>query len=267
MHGRYAWRTMKLFNYFRSSASYRVRIALALKGLPYEYVPVHLVRAEHRAPGYADRVGDALVPALELGDGSTLVQSMAIIEYLDETHPQPPLLPGDALGRAHVRALAQMVACEIHPVNNLRVLKYLTQTLGHDDAEKTAWYRHWARGGLESFERQARPAGPRPGGGGPAAIAAVLGRCPDARRLLPGAADLQCAALRGRSGRAAAHHGGLGGRIRAAGFPGGPSFRLPRCRKLAPCRPRLIACRTAGCCPTGPCPATCMRCARHGRAA
>lgn len=154
MHGRYAWRTMKLFNYFRSSASYRVRIALALKGLPYEYVPVHLVRAEHRAPGYADRVGDALVPALELGDGSTLVQSMAIIEYLDEMHPQPPLLPGDALGRAHVRALAQMVACEIHPVNNLRVLKYLTQTLGHDDAEKTAWYRHWARGGLESFERQ-----------------------------------------------------------------------------------------------------------------
>ncbi|WP_019700957.1 maleylacetoacetate isomerase [Paracidovorax oryzae] len=145
---------MKLFNYFRSSASYRVRIALALKGLPYEYVPVHLVRAEHREPGYADRVGDALVPALELGDGSTLVQSMAIIEYLDEMHPQPPLLPADALGRAHVRALAQMVACEIHPVNNLRVLRYLTQTLGHDEAEKTAWYRHWARGGLEAFERQ-----------------------------------------------------------------------------------------------------------------
>ncbi len=154
MHGRYAWRTMKLFNYFRSSASYRVRIALALKGLPYEYVPVHLVRAEHREPGYADRVGDALVPALELGDGSTLVQSMAIIEYLDEMHPQPPLLPADALGRAHVRALAQMVACEIHPVNNLRVLRYLTQTLGHDEAEKTAWYRHWTRGGLEAFERQ-----------------------------------------------------------------------------------------------------------------
>ncbi len=145
---------MKLFNYFRSSASYRVRIALALKGLAYEYVPVHLVRAEHRTPDYADRVGDALLPALELDDGATLVQSMAIIEYLDETHPRPPLLPADALGRAHVRALAQMVACEIHPVNNLRVLKYLTQTLGQDEAAKTAWYRHWVRGGLEAFERQ-----------------------------------------------------------------------------------------------------------------
>lgn len=145
---------MKLFNYFRSSASYRVRIALALKGLAYEYVPVHLVRAEHRAPDYADRVGDALLPALELDDGATLVQSMAIIEYLDETHPQPPLLPADALGRAHVRALAQMVACEIHPVNNLRVLKYLTQTLGQDESAKTAWYRHWVRSGLEAFERQ-----------------------------------------------------------------------------------------------------------------
>lgn len=145
---------MKLFNYFRSSASYRVRIALALKGLAYEYVPVHLVRAEHRAPDYADRVGDALLPALELDDGATLVQSMAIIEYLDETHPQPPMLPPDALGRAHVRALAQMVACEIHPVNNLRVLKYLTQTLGQDEAAKTAWYRHWVRSGLEAFERQ-----------------------------------------------------------------------------------------------------------------
>lgn len=145
---------MKLFNYFRSSASYRVRIALALKGLAYEYVPVHLVRAEHRDPDYADRVGDALLPALELDDGSTLVQSMAIIEYLDETHPAPPLLPADALGRAHVRALAQMVACEIHPVNNLRVLKYLTQTLGQDDSAKTAWYRHWVRSGLEAFERQ-----------------------------------------------------------------------------------------------------------------
>ncbi len=145
---------MKLFNYFRSSASYRVRIALALKGLAYEYIPVHLVRAEHRDPDYADRVGDALLPALELDDGTRLVQSMAIIEYLDETHPAPPLLPADALGRAHVRALSQMVACEIHPVNNLRVLKYLTQTLGQDDSAKSAWYRHWARSGLEAFERQ-----------------------------------------------------------------------------------------------------------------
>ncbi|MDA8457402.1 maleylacetoacetate isomerase [Acidovorax sp. GBBC 3334] len=145
---------MKLFNYFRSSASYRVRIALALKGLSYEYVPVHLVRAEHRAPAYAERVGDTLVPALELDDGTTLTQSMAIVEYLEETHPEPPLLPADALGRAHVRTLAQMVACDIHPINNLRVLKYLTQDLGQDEAAKTAWYRHWTRGGLQAFERQ-----------------------------------------------------------------------------------------------------------------
>lgn len=145
---------MKLFNYFRSSASYRVRIALEIKGLPYDYVPVHLVRAEHCQPAYAGKVGDALVPALELHDGRTLAQSLAIIEYLDETHPQPPLLPADALGRAHVRALAQMIACEIHPLNNLRVLKHLTQALQLGDEAKTAWYHHWTRNGLEAFERQ-----------------------------------------------------------------------------------------------------------------
>ena len=102
---------MKLYNYFRSSASFRVRIALEVKGLPYDYLPVHLVKAEHLAPGYADRVGDTLVPALQTDDGHLLTQSMAIIEYLDETHREPALLPGDALARARVRALAQMVAC------------------------------------------------------------------------------------------------------------------------------------------------------------
>lgn len=152
--GRYARRTMKLFNYFRSSASYRVRIALQCKGLPFDYVPVHIVRAEHRAPGFADRVGDALLPALETDQGELLTQSLAIIEYLDETHPQPPLLPSDALGRARVRALAQMVACEIHPLNNLRVLRHLTQELQQSDETKTAWYHHWTRQGLEAFERQ-----------------------------------------------------------------------------------------------------------------
>ena len=114
---------MKLHTYFRSSASYRVRIALQIKGLDYDSVPVHLLRGDHRAPAYAQHVGDALVPALETDDGHWLTQSMAIIEYLDETHAEIPLLPRDALGRAHVRALAQMVACEIHPLNNLRVLK------------------------------------------------------------------------------------------------------------------------------------------------
>lgn len=145
---------MKLFNYFRSSASYRVRIALEIKGLSYDYIPVHLVRAEHHLPAYASKLGDPLLPALDLNDGHTLVQSMAIIEYLDEMQPEPPLLPRDALGRAQVRALAQMIACEIHPINNLRVLKHLTQELHLSDEARSAWYHHWTRSGLEAFERQ-----------------------------------------------------------------------------------------------------------------
>jgi len=145
---------MKLHNYFRSSASYRVRIALALKGLPYDYVPVHLVKGEHRSPGYAGHLGDALVPALETDDGHWLNQSLAIIEWLEETHPAPALLPGDALARARIRSLALMVACEIHPLNNLRVLGYLKNQLGASDEAKDAWYRHWVRSGLEAFERQ-----------------------------------------------------------------------------------------------------------------
>ena len=144
---------MKLHNYFRSSASFRVRIALELKGLAYEYMPVHLARGDHKKEAYASLVPDALVPMLEV-DGLRLSQSMAIIEYLDETRPTPPLLPAHAAGRARVRALAQSIACEIHPVNNLRVLKYLSKTLGLDEDRKNTWYRHWVREGLESFERQ-----------------------------------------------------------------------------------------------------------------
>lgn len=144
---------MKLYNYFRSSSSFRVRIALALKGLPYEYVPVHLARGEHTWPGYTGLAVDGLVPLLEV-DGQVLSQSMAIIEYLDETHADPPLLPGDALGRAKVRALSQSVACEIHPLNNLRVLQYLAREFKLDEQAKATWYRHWVRTGLESFERQ-----------------------------------------------------------------------------------------------------------------
>ena len=144
---------MKLYNYFRSSASYRVRIALALKGLPYEYVAVHLVRGEHKKPEYAALSADGFVPML--GDaGEQLSQSMALIEDLDEVHPTPPLLPADALGRARVRALAQSVACDIHPLNNLRVLKYLVRELKVSDEAKNAWYRHWCREGLLSVERQ-----------------------------------------------------------------------------------------------------------------
>jgi maleylacetoacetate isomerase/maleylpyruvate isomerase len=144
---------MQLYNYFRSSASYRVRIALALKGLPYDYVPVHLVKREQLAESYAAVSASRLVPLLRDGN-ATLTQSMAIIEYLDETHPQPPLLPSDALGRARVRALSQDVACEIHPLNNLRVLRYLVHDLKLSEEDKNRWYRHWVETGLEVVERQ-----------------------------------------------------------------------------------------------------------------
>ncbi len=144
---------MKLHNYFRSSASFRVRIALALKGLSYEYIPVHLARGEHKLPAYAALSADALVPLLEI-DGVKLSQSMAIIEYLDDKYLEPALLPKDALGRARVRALAQSIACEIHPLNNLRILKYLTRVLKVDEEAKNTWYVHWCREGLEAFERQ-----------------------------------------------------------------------------------------------------------------
>ena len=144
---------MKLHNYFRSSASFRVRIALELKGLAYDYVAVQIVKGEHRSAPYAALSADGLVPLLEV-DGEKLSQSMAIIEYLDETHPQPALLPADAPGRARVRALAQTIACEIHPLNNLRVLRYLVRDLHVGEDEKNQWYRHWCREGLEAFERQ-----------------------------------------------------------------------------------------------------------------
>jgi maleylacetoacetate isomerase/maleylpyruvate isomerase len=146
-------RGMKLYNYFRSSASYRVRIALALKQLPYDYMPIHLLKGEHRKAGFGALSADSFVPLLE-DQGQYLSQSMAIIEYLDEVHPQPPLLPPDALGRARVRALAQSIACEIHPINNLRVLKYLVRDLKVDEEAKNTWYRHWVRSGLEAFERE-----------------------------------------------------------------------------------------------------------------
>ena len=150
---------MQLYSYFRSSASWRVRIALALKGVGYDYLPIHLVKKEQASPEYLATSGTGLVPLLVLDDGQRLHQSMAIIEYLDETMPEPPLLPRDALGRARVRALAQDIACEIHPLNNTRVLGYLSATLGVADDAKTAWIHRWIEGGLEVVERQlaARP--------------------------------------------------------------------------------------------------------------
>lgn len=144
---------LQLYSYFRSSASYRVRIALNLKGLPYTYVPVHLLQgggAQH-APDYQQINPAELVPAL-VDDGHALGQSLAIMEYLDETHPEPALLPRDALGRARVRALAQTIACEIHPLNNLRVLQYLEHDLQLDEAAKATWYRHWITLGFTALE-------------------------------------------------------------------------------------------------------------------
>ncbi|MDB5891951.1 MAG: maiA [Polaromonas sp.] len=146
-------KSMKLHNYFRSSSSFRVRIALELKGLPYEYIAVHIAKGMHKQPPYSALSADTLVPLLEV-DGQRLSQSMAIIEYLDERHPEPPLLPADALGKARVRALSQSIACEIHPINNLRILKYLTGVLKVDETAKNEWYRHWCREGLQAFERQ-----------------------------------------------------------------------------------------------------------------
>jgi len=151
---------MELYSYFRSSASWRVRIALALKGLDVDYHAVHLLKKEQSSADYVEKSTSGLVPLLVTDDGLRLHQSMAIIEYLDETVPEPPLLPRDAPGRARVRALAQDIACEIHPLNNTRVLGYLAGTLGAGDDAKTAWIRHWVEGGLEVVERQlaARPA-------------------------------------------------------------------------------------------------------------
>jgi maleylacetoacetate isomerase len=144
---------MELYNYFRSSASFRVRIALALKGLDYVYKPVHLQKNEQMAESYAAVSAARLVPLLRDGE-ATLTQSMAIIEYLDETHPEPPLLPREPLARARVRALSQDIACEIHPLNNLRVLRYLVKDLKVSEDDKNRWYRHWVETGLEVVERQ-----------------------------------------------------------------------------------------------------------------
>jgi len=146
---------MRLYDYFRSSAAYRVRIALNLKGVvPTERTFVHLRMGSQRAQDYLALNPQGLVPALELDDGRVLTQSLAIVEYLDETHPTPPLLPADAAGRARVRAIALNIACEIHPLNNLRVLNYLTGTLGTNDAQRNGWYKYWVDVGFEALERQ-----------------------------------------------------------------------------------------------------------------
>ena len=150
---------MKLYTYFRSSAAYRVRIALNLKGLPCEMVPVHLTRdgGYQRKPDFVAINPQMRVPALELSSGDVLTQSMAIIEYLDDAHPDPSLLPSDALARAKVRAIAQIVACDIHPLNNLIVLQYLKRQMKHEQAEIDTWYHHWVTEGFKAIEAMIAP--------------------------------------------------------------------------------------------------------------
>jgi len=150
---------VKLYTYFRSSAAYRVRIALNLKGLPYEMVPIHLTKDgghQHR-PEYHTVNPQERVPALALSTGEVLTQSLAIIEYLDDIHPEPALLPADALERAKARSMAQIVACDIHPLNNLIALQYLKRTLKHEQADIDAWYHHWVIQGFKAMEEMIAP--------------------------------------------------------------------------------------------------------------
>jgi len=148
---------MKLYNFFRSSASYRVRIALNLKGVPYEYVPIHLRRGggEQYTPAYKALNPQGIIPTLE-DDGRVLTQSLAILEYLEERYPEPALLPRDPADRATVRSMALAIACEVHPLQNLRVLNYVKDVLHHTEEETNAWGRHWVTQGLTALEQMVR---------------------------------------------------------------------------------------------------------------
>jgi len=176
---------VKLYSYFRSSAAYRVRIALNLKGLAYETVPVHLVKegGHNRRPEFRAINPQMRVPALVVPTGDVLIQSLAIIEYLDETHPEPPLLPKDPIARAQARALAEIVACDIHPLNNIGSLRYLKRELHHEQAVIDAWYHHWVLTGFEALEALVRPGPYACGGAVTVADLCLVPQVYNARRL------------------------------------------------------------------------------------
>ena len=150
---------MKLYTYFRSSAAYRVRIALNLKGIAYEAIPIHLTKngGAQNAPEFRAVNPQGRLPALALDNGDILTQSLAIVEYLDETHPKPPLLPADPVERAKVRALADLIACDIHPLNNLIALQYLRRELKHEQGAIDTWYHHWIVQGFAALEAMLKP--------------------------------------------------------------------------------------------------------------
>ncbi|MEO9190368.1 MAG: maleylacetoacetate isomerase, partial [Acetobacteraceae bacterium] len=177
---------MKLYTYFRSSAAWRVRIALALKGIAWTPEYVHLLKdgGQQNAPAYRAKNPTGLVPTLETDDGGLILQSLAIIEWLEETHPTPPLLPRDPVACAHVRAIALTIACDIHPLNNLRVLRYLKDGMGLDQPARDGWYAHWIAEGLGGVEAMLRGAGPFCHGDMPTlADACLVPQMANARRL------------------------------------------------------------------------------------
>ena len=209
---------MKLYSYFRSSAAYRVRIALNLKGIAYETVSVHLVKdgGHNKRPEFRAVNPQMRVPVLVTPGGEHLLQSLAIIEYLDETQPEPPLLPKDPIARAKVRALADLIACDIHPLNNTSPLRYLKNVMGQEQSAIDAWYHHWVIAGLRGARSADR------------AWALRLRRAGDDRRHLPGAAGLQCAAAESSAGKVSQDrrrrrrlHGAARLRPRAAREPAG----------------------------------------------
>jgi maleylpyruvate isomerase len=176
---------VKLYSYFRSSAAYRVRIALNLKGLAYETVPIHLVKegGHNRRPKFRAINPQMRVPALVAPTGDVLIQSLAIIEYLDETHPEPPLLPKDPIARAQARAIAEIVACDIHPLNNIGSLRYLKRELHQEQAAIDLWYHHWVLTGFEAIEALVRPGPYACGGAVTVADLCLVPQVYNARRL------------------------------------------------------------------------------------